>query len=64
MGIKMVRSVDEELWIKARAKGVSRGLSMGQLLNESLEMWVSGKTEFIKRKEAKTGKSKPSKKGR
>jgi len=29
-----------------------------------LEMWVSGKTEFIKRKEAKTGKSKPSKKGR
>jgi len=68
MGIKMVRSVDEKLWMKARVKAVGQGLSMGQVLNGLLKMWVRGKAEFIKRKEAKRGKSrrskKPSKKGR
>jgi len=48
MGLKMVRSVDDNLWLKARAKAVSQGLNMGQVVNELLKMWVSGKIKIKK----------------
>jgi hypothetical protein len=44
----MVRSVDENLWLKARAKAVGQGLNMGKVLNELLKMWVSGKIKIGK----------------
>ncbi len=48
MGVKMVRSVDENLWLKARAKAVGQGLSMGQVLNGLLKMWVNGRVKIKK----------------
>jgi hypothetical protein len=50
MAIKnlMIRSVDESLWLRARAKAVSQGLNMGRVVNELLKMWVSGKVKIKK----------------
>jgi hypothetical protein len=50
MGIKMVRSVDESIWKGARVKAVKEGLSMGQVLNRLLRMWLTGKVKIEKRK--------------
>lgn len=46
MKLKMIRSVDDSLWFRARAKALSQGLSMGQLVNELLKMYVNGKIKI------------------
>lgn len=46
MSLKMVRSIDENLWLRARAKAVRQGLNMGQVLNELLKMWLTGKVKI------------------
>jgi hypothetical protein len=52
MAIKnlMVRSVDISLWRRARVKAISQGLNMGQVLNELLKIWLSGKVKIKKEK--------------
>jgi|APFre7841882590_1041340.scaffolds.fasta_scaffold87626_2 hypothetical protein len=51
MGLKMVRSVDESLWLGARAKAVRQGLSMGQVLNQLLKLWLTGRVKIEKQKQ-------------
>ncbi len=51
MGIKMVRSVDERVWSGAKAKAERQGLSMGQVLNELLKLWITGRVKIEKQKQ-------------
>lgn len=44
----MVRSVDVNLWKRARARAIGQGLNMGQVINELLKIWLSGKVKFKK----------------
>ena len=40
--MRNVRGVDPAIWQRARAEGVRRGLTMGQVVTAALEGWLGG----------------------
>ena len=60
-----VREVDPAIWQRARAEGVRRGLTMGQVVTAALEDWLRrGGTEPVGDPRKSRGPKPPSKPSR